>query len=369
MNPFEIIEIPNLEKVGAHIVRDCLRIQPGELVKISGGIHQYRLLAQVALETRKAGGHPLLQVSDDYTSLDFINQVPDEFLGVRHQALKDLDKSVDVNFYLHSSYDPALSRKANPEKLKVIHSRYNPEDHAKRTSRMLVMEWPTPFKAAIYGMEYRELEELFWNAFWVDLEALTEKATRLKEKIQGAKDVEVLSGKNLKLIFSIGDRPIWIDTGCFTPELMAAGDLTKNLPCGEVYCSPLEDSVEGMVVFQKVFYQGAWIRDLELTFKEGRLSEVEAREGKDIFLKVLDQNTGDKDRLAELGIGLNPHIPETMGNTLLDEKVVGSIHLALGRNTMYGGISKSTLHWDLVCMGPTVLVDGREVMVQGELQL
>ena len=361
--------VPRLEEVAAHIVHHCLRIKPGELVGLNGGVHQYWLLSQMSVEVRKAGGHPVLHISDDYSSLARVNEVPEEFLGEQHEAIKNMNLHFDVQFYLHSAYDPKLSSKYDSKKMAKIYEKRQKEDDRERKSRLLVMEWPTAPKAEVYGMTLEELETLFWEAFWIDLDELTTRANKLKSKLEGAEKVEITSGEDSVLHLKIGSRPLWIDTGCFTDELIAAGDLTKNLPCGEVYCSPLEDDAHGTILFQDVFYQGQWIRDLKVTFEKGTISNFEAREGEELFAKVLEHNTGDKDRIAELGIGMNPKVPRTMGNILLDEKVVGSIHVAIGKNTMYGGINKSSLHWDLVCMSPSIKVGDQLIMDKGKLNL
>ncbi|BBM82677.1 aminopeptidase [Candidatus Uabimicrobium amorphum] len=368
MNNIDFPNICELDKVAKHIVNKCLRVKENEIVNIRGGIHQYPLLAKIQVYVHKSGGYGILDIRDDETTVSLVNDVGDDYVGKIPEAVRNLQDHIDVDFILHPNYSLEVEKRKDTQKNALRNKRIAQYDR-ERTSRALIMEWPTIPKAKTYGMSLEQLQEIFWRAFWVDLDKLTAEAATIKEKLQGAKKVVVTSENGKTLEFAIGERPIWIDTGCFTEELVAAGDLTKNLPCGEVYCSPIEDSANGTVLFQKVFYNGNWIRNLELTFEEGRVTQVNADEGEEIFEEVLGMHSGDKDCIAELGIGLNPNVPETIGNILLDEKVVGSIHIAIGKNTMYGGINKSSLHWDLVAMHPTVTADGRTIMQNGKLEL
>ncbi len=365
-NNIHFPQIPKINSLAFHIVRKCLRVQQKEIVRVSGGVHHYPLLQKISLEIRKVGAHPIVNIMDDLNSVSFVNDIPDEYLGEVHPALKELEDSINAELIIYPVYDPVIEKKRDIAKLQIINSK---RKRRNQKARYIGMEWPTLPKAEIYGFSLAEFEELYWKAFWVDLDQLTENAEKIKNKLKGAQDVVITSADGSVLSLSIGERPIWIDTGCFTDDLMAAGDLTKNLPCGEVYCSPLEKSAEGSAYFQSVFADGVWIKDLHVTFEKGKITHFDAKEGKDTFDSILKKHTGDKDSIAELGIGINPHVPRTMGNTLLDEKVVGSIHIAIGHNTMYGGINKSSLHWDLVSMSPSISVNGRILMNKGKLNI
>ncbi|WP_372369392.1 aminopeptidase [Candidatus Uabimicrobium sp. HlEnr_7] len=368
MNNINFPHISDIDKVAEHIVNKCLRVKPNEIVNIRGGIHQYPLLTKIQIYVHKNGGYGILDIRDDETTIALINEIDDEHIGKIPKGIRDLQDQVDVEFILYPNYSLAADRRKDLKKNALRNERIAQYDK-ERKSRALIMEWPTAPKAETYGISLEKLEKIYWSAFWADLDKLTSEAAVIKNKLQGAKKVTITSENGKTLEFAINDRPIWVDTGCFTEDLVAAGDLTKNLPCGEVYCSPIEDSANGNVLFQKVFHNGNWIRDLELTFTNGRVSQVTATEGKEIFENVLKMHSGDKDCIAELGIGLNPNVPETIGNTLLDEKVVGSIHIAIGKNTMYGGINKSSLHWDLVAMHPSVTADDKTIMSKGKLEL
>lgn len=192
----EFSPVPRRDEVAAHIVHKCLRVQPGELVGLTGGIHQYWLLSQMSVEVRKAGAFPFLQINDDRTSLAKVNEISEEYLGDRHPALKTLSDEVDVQFYLKPQYDPRTSGQFDLSRLQKINEKRKDEVDKERTYRVLVMEWPTPPKAEVYGLTYEEFQDFFWKAFWIDLEELTSQATRLKDKLQGSKGVDPGKGNH-----------------------------------------------------------------------------------------------------------------------------------------------------------------------------
>jgi len=142
-----------------------------------------------------------------------------------------------------------------------------------------------------------------------------------------------------------------------------------NIPCGEVFVAPLETTANGSILFDEVAVPGfGKVTNLRLKFAEGRVVSVSADDGADRFNKFLDANTGDKDRIAELGIGCNPGAEYTGGSIIVDEKIYGTIHVAIGNNTgAYHGINKASSHLDMIksMKQGELYVDGKLVMKDG----
>ncbi|MDH5362456.1 MAG: aminopeptidase, partial [Aigarchaeota archaeon] len=134
---------------------------------------------------------------------------------------------------------------------------------------------------------------------------------------------------------------------------------------GEICVAPLENSANGKAVFDFAFYRGHRIRDLQLRFKEGRAEAVKAKEGLKVFRNVIKNTHGDNDRIGELGIGMNPSVKRAVGYTLTDEKIVGTVHMAIGENRFLGGRNDSDLHWDLIVAKPTLVMGETKVMDHG----
>lgn len=94
--------------------------------------------------------------------------------------------------------------------------------------------------------------------------------------------------------------------------------------------------------------------------------EATAEENEELSHEVIENSQGDKEVIGEFGIGINPEVKKAIGYTITDEKIIGSIHIAIGENRMFGGENESSLHWDLVMLDPSFEVDGTGVMENGE---
>jgi aminopeptidase len=135
--------------------------------------------------------------------------------------------------------------------------------------------------------------------------------------------------------------------------------------------APHEDSADGVAVIDKAFIKGYPVERLRLTFSGGRVVRVEAPDAVSVaaFRELLSASSGDKDVIAEFAIGLNPGAKEPVGVTLLDEKIGGSVHIAIGMNESFGGKNRANLHLDLVMLRPTVRLDGSLIVADGTLSL
>jgi aminopeptidase len=177
-----------------------------------------------------------------------------------------------------------------------------------------------------------------------------------------------------------------LDDGFVSDHDIEIDDLGNNLPAGEVFIAPRETRGSGSIFcpITKDRFSGRIIRDLELSFDKGvlDLASIRASDNHDTVVKSfkqamkIDEQTRTKIRtlnVAELGIGCNPKITNSIGYVLTDEKVVGSVHVAFGNNYSYGGTSKSAMHWDFVTMPRITMVANlegggeRTVMKDGKL--
>jgi aminopeptidase len=139
-------------------------------------------------------------------------------------------------------------------------------------------------------------------------------------------------------------------------------DGRRNMPSGEVFTGPRENSANGTIRFTiPSGSRGVEVEGVELTFRDGEVVEARAERGEDYLRSSLAMDDGAR-YLGELGIGTNPGIDRATGSTLLDEKIAGTVHLALGRSyPETGGTNVSGLHWDLICdlrPGGRLTVDG-----------
>lgn len=362
----------NIEKLARRIALG-LNVVPGEHVLITGGVQQFDLLARVAVLVAAAGGRQRLAVSNDDLSLGLAMEVPAEYIDrLPDSHDKYLAGLFDACIAIPSTTDPARFRDIPAERMKLGQDAGMILGDITKSARRrsIYMGWPAEYSARSCGMDLTDFEQLFLDAFFADPGEMEIPARWIADRYRKGGEGHITSTKGSDLRFRIStERRVMIDAGRFDMDMVKSGDITKNLPCGEVYTTVVEESVEGRAVFDLVFVESEPVRDLVLEFREGRLVDAHAAEGIEKFRKRYDLAIGQKDRIGELGVGLNPALKSPLGHTLLDEKIQGSIHLALGENRMYGGVNVSSLHWDLVMLQPTLRVDDDLLLAEGDFQV
>jgi aminopeptidase len=189
---------------------------------------------------------------------------------------------------------------------------------------------------------------------------LSERQARVVQRLRAAELIRI-EAEGTDLSLRVGGRT-WINS-----------DGRRNLPSGEVFTGPREDSAAGTIRFGVPSnVRGSSVAGVELTFEQGKVISARADRGDEALQSVLDTDPGAR-CLGELGIGTNTGIDRATGSTLLDEKIAGTVHLALGRSyPETGGTNTSAVHWDLICdlrQGGRLTADGDPFVEDGELLL
>lgn len=347
------------------IVRDCAQVKAGENVYIEGRLDSAEYLELLALECELVGALPLVVMSSDELQARRLQELSAGQLERRSASWIEAVRAADVVFTMRLEY-------GRPELFTAISAAQLGANRRGRklladliydgTRRWVGSDFPTPGQAATFGMDFAAYDELFWDALDVDYRELDAMAARVCAVLEGAREVHITSPKGTDLRLGIAGRPLDRDVG------LAVGDMPlTNLPAGEVCLSPLEDQADGVVVFDTAFWDGEWVEDLEVEFTAGKARGRAAKRGLELFNGTVANASGGGDVIGELGIGLNPRVLKPCGNMLLDEKILGTIHIAVGDNTTLGGVNDSSLHWDLLVMSPSVTVDGVALLRDGEL--
>ena len=238
----------------------------------------------------------------------------------------------------------------------------------RRKVRWLYFGWPV--RKNEYFVDEKEYFKVFYESIKQTFSKKTRKLCRFyEEKLKNANKIRITADDGTDLTFSIRGRPVLVADGIIDEEDLKRGDVGLNIPDGEVFVAPREYSANGYIKFDWVPIHGfGLVRDLEIKFKDGKVVWFNSPQKK-IFKKFLDANTGDKDRIAELGIGTNP-AAKPIGETIVDEKIFGSIHIAIGNNTgAYHGKNKASSHLDMIKIMKGVngrlYVDGKLIMDDG----
>jgi aminopeptidase len=238
------------------------------------------------------------------------------------------------------------------------------ERSAEGSFRWVYTLFPTSAYASEAEMSLDDYEDFYFAACLADggdplqaWERASGDTRRLAEWIEGRQEVHV-TAPGTDITLGIAGRK-------FIP---CVGE--HNMPDGEFFTAPIEDSVEGEVNFHlPAMIGGREVSGVRLRFEGGRVVDASAERGEKYLLKLLDTDLGSR-RLGELGIGTNFGIDRGTREVLLDEKIGGTVHMALGRSyPESGGVNESAVHTDLVCdlrKGGRIEVDGEALQVDGK---
>jgi leucyl aminopeptidase (aminopeptidase T) len=210
--------------------------------------------------------------------------------------------------------------------------------------------------------------EIFTETMGIDYTLVKENCEKMRKALEGAKAVEVTSPIGTKLTLSIQGRKILVDNG-----ILHDRGAFGNLPAGEVFVAPVEGTAEGVIVCDgSIAGVGVLKNPVKIEVKEGYatniLGEAEAEQLKRALESAPPQYKKEAYNIAEFGVGCN-YGAKIVGNVLEDEKVYGTIHIALGDNSTIGGKTIAGIHLDCVLTKPTLRVDGKAVVIDGKWQI
>jgi aminopeptidase len=356
-----------IRRAARRVVRDCANVRAGEHVYIEGRQDAVEYLELLAFECELLGATAVVAAPSDALRHRRLTELPREQLERTPRAQLEAVRAADVVFVVRMEHgDPALFADISPEQdAAAVRSRKPLFDLFFDGSRRWIgTDFPTAAQAAAFGLDHAAFAEMFWRSLDVDYAELQARADALAGVLSGARTVHITSANGTDLSLGIAGRPLDKDVGVVGGE-----SNLSNLPAGEVCLAPLEDQAEGTVVFDLAFMDGRRVEGLEVRFAAGRATLVTAAREFEFVERVVAAGGPGADVLGELGIGINPAVGAPCGYTLTDEKVLGTVHLALGDNEMLGGVNSSHLHWDMMILKPTLDVEGRKVLVDGAWQL
>lgn len=359
----------DFDSVAQTIVTDCMRVKPGEIIQVTGGLFCFELIEDIVVALAKQNAYALVTPTTDRLMKRLLLEADVPFLENPSKSMIEVARFIHGQICLESLKDPRTLETVPEERIGAHRQGRKGVNDVLREQkvRWTGMGYPTKEKADLFGIAYAVFHDMFWKAVTTDYTAIYEKGKVFADALQNA-TVRITTDKT-DLTFSLRGRPIFIDDGIISEEDIRNGDIGNNLPAGEVFCAPVESSAEGRAFFDAAFYKDKKITGIDAVFKKGKLIDVSCEENEQIFKDVLLHAHGDKDVIGEFGIGLNPEVTQPVGYVIMDEKIMGSIHIALGDNKDFGGQNDSSLHWDLVMMHPTVVVDDTVIMEEGKVLL
>ena len=357
-----------VQKFAKILVEHSTRVAPGDRILIEATTAAEPLVRELFAQILERGGipHPMVYIPGmmPFSQEDlYLTYAKDTELDFVPTFLKLAYDQFEGRIRVHSSTNTRSTTNIDPAKVqrrnKALSSITEAQMRrgAEGNFKWVTTLYPTYGYAQDAGMSLQEYEDFVFGAvhaqeddpiaYWKGSGAEQQKAIDfLVDKQQ-----VVIRGPNVDLTLSIKGRKFMNSIGIF------------NMPDGEIFTGPVEDSVNGWVKFTyPAIYGGVAVESAELTFNKGRVETAKAEKNQDYLLKMLEIDQGSR-YLGEFAIGTNKDITRFTGNILFDEKIGGSFHMALGAGyPETGSKNKSAIHWDLICdvrHDSEMLVDGQ----------
>jgi aminopeptidase len=332
------------------VVKYCLGLKPGMEVRIEGPYLAEQLIREIYREALIAGAHPSTFVGISGLGPIRYKHAGDDQLKHVSEIDRFVVEKLDAVVTLWGDWNTREMTSVDAKKMamfraarKDLNMRYL-ERIAKGELHWTGTLFPTHAAAQDAEMSLEEYENFVFGAMLLDRadpiaewQRVSREQERLVQHLNRVERIEMKT-RDTQLRFNCAGRK-WINC-----------DGKENFPDGEIFTGPIEDSVEGTIRFTfPAVYMGKEVADVRLRFEQGRVVEAHAAKGEEFLLAMLDSDEGAR-YVGEISFGTNYGIQRFTRNTLFDEKIGGTMHLAVGASLAEsGGVNRSSLHWDMVC--------------------
>lgn len=358
------------EALAQILVRYSTKVKKGDVCVIQSTASAEVLVQAVYEEVLRAGGLPVMQLTTDEAQAAFYELASDEQLDWLPPPALWGAENADVRIAIMSELNTRALSQADPKKQTRAGKARKPliETSMRRSAageyRWALTLFPTQAYASEAGLSLAQYEDFFYKACLTDdadpvtaWERQSDEVKRLADWMEGKNEVHI-TAPGTDITLGVEGRS-WVP--CFG---------THNMPDGEFFTGPVEDAVNGEVAFSfPAVYGGREVAGVKFKFEGGKVVDASAERGEPFLLETLDTDEGAR-RLGELGIGTNYGIATGTKEILLDEKIGGTTHMAIGASyPETGGTNESAVHWDLVCdlrQGGVITVDGEELSRDGK---
>ncbi|MBK9255541.1 MAG: aminopeptidase [Saprospiraceae bacterium] len=352
-----------LSKYAHLLVNYCLELKEGEKLYISTTTLAEPLVREVYKEAMKCGAHVEVNMSFREQNRIFLKEGNRDQLEYISPSYKVAVENYDAFLTIRAPFNLKEDQNNDREKSKIRQEVLNDLNqtffrrNAEKSLKRCVCQFPTQASAQEAGMSLEEYEEFVYNACHLYADDPKSEWLKVRETQQKMVDYLNVSDKirylcgQTDIEFSVKDR-IWINS-----------DGRANMPSGEVFTGPVENSVNGVIYFNfPSIYMGNEVEGITLWVKEGKVYKWHAEKGQ-TFLDMIFSIEG-AEYFGEVAIGTNYNIQKATKNILFDEKIGGTVHMAIGQSYIQtGGLNKSAIHWDMI----TDMKNGGEIYADDKL--
>jgi aminopeptidase len=353
------------ERFAALLCDWCLEVAPGEVIGVRSTRLAEPLLDALHVAILQRDAWPAIEMESPARAAAFLAHAGDRHLDGPSPAELALVEALDARLGIDAPANAAALADVGPARIaRAARGRADLSERilARRWAGTL---WPTPALAQLAGMSEERYEAFVRRALFLDREdplaawrELSARQAELVERLSEAGTIRI-EADGTDITLDVNGRT-WINS-----------DGRRNMPSGEVFTGPHERSASGTIRFTvPTGPVGVIVSGVQLTFRDGEVVEASAEQGQEYLQATLATDAGAR-FLGELGIGTNAGIDAPTGKILLDEKMAGTVHLALGRSyPETGGTNQSAVHWDLICdlrSGGRITADGEPLELDATL--
>lgn len=355
---------PRVLRLAEVLVSYSIDVQPGELVTIEGTTLAAPLLRELYRRVLRAGGNPRVRVAIDGIVEDRLTLGTEEQLRWINPVVAEETERVDARIHVLSDFNTRSASGVDPGRQAIVsrsRAPYRTRALAREAAgeyRWVITAYPTNAAAQEARMSLDDYADLLFSAALLDRQDPVGAWQALGERIGGLA-AWLGTRRELRVVAPETDLTVSVEGRSWI-----ASDGRANLPDGECFTGPVENSASGEIRFTyPAVFGGRVVDGIRLRFERGEVVDASASRGEGFLQEMLRMDDGAR-RIGELAFGLNDAVRAFTGELLLDEKIGGTLHLALGEAYPdTGGLNRSALHWDLVCD----LRDASEVYADGEL--
>lgn len=351
---------PRVTKLAKILVHYSVNAKKGEIVIINASSDAAPLALECYKEALKVGAFPKVNFSMPGFAYTYYKY--SDFNQLRNfPKISEFEaKSLSCNINIGAPFNTKEFSNIDPQKIALRQKITRPISDIIIKKKWVGCDYPTNALAQDAEMSLEEFENFLFGATNLDWKKESKKQDKLKKVLDKGEQVRIVSD-DTDLTFSIKGRQ---GIKC---------DGKRNMPDGEVFIAPVETTTEGFIRYSyPVIYGGREVSGVELKFKNGAVISAKADKNENFLKTMINIDKGAK-YLGEFGIGLNPHITRFIKQILFDEKIGGTIHLALGKAYKEGGgRNVSALHWDMIKdlrKGGAFYIDDKIVQKNGKFRI
>ena len=359
---------PLHEKWADLLVDYCISAEPGDNVLLNLDTPAQGLARALYRKVLSAGAFPHMRLSYPEQAFDTLTHASDSYFDAEPSLELSEIKQIQGFIRVRAPRNTKELQSADKSRYAALLKKNRPVQNIRvRDTKWVGSLYPSYALAQDAGMSLDEYEDFVYSSMFLydddpvaRWKEVHERQAELIERLKDADEVRI-TAEGTDLTLSVKGRT-WLNS-----------DGHRNMPSGEVFTGPVESSAEGVITYQiPSAVGGVEVEDIRLKFSEGKVVEAHAEKGDDLLQAQLNTDEGAR-YLGEIGIGTNYNIQVPTKSILYDEKIGGTVHLALGQSyAESGGTNESAIHWDMICdlrQGGTIHLDGELFQENGEFKV